>query len=72
MQIISFLVLLSSIPLFLIFLDYNKKENIHKSIIFVVSFIVLAVIISLMIRHESFIYLTIAIPFLLLFLVLKK
>lgn len=43
---------IASIPAFLIFLDYHKRTNIHKAVLFVVAmFVVGAIVASLPPRH---------------------
>lgn len=52
---------LSSIPLIMIFLDYHKKKNIHKAILYVLSFIGTILLIS-QITDYNLLYLSLLIP----------
>ncbi len=53
-------------PVFFIFLDYHKKGNIHKAILYIVSFFGLLVIFKFILLPIFSIYIALVIPFLLI------
>jgi hypothetical protein len=59
-------IILCAIPLFLVFLDYHKKENIHKAILYIVSFIALLFIFSFILIPLFSFYIMLVIPVLLM------
>lgn len=65
--------LLSSIPLFLIFLDYHKKGNIHKAVVYIISFFVLLFIFKFILLPVFSFYILLVVPVLLfLYLLISK
>ena len=58
--------LLSSIPVFLIFLDYHKKGNIQKAIVYVLAFFALLFIFKFILLPLFSFYIVLVVPLILL------
>ena len=64
---------LSSIPLFLIFMDYHKKGNIHRAIIFILLFFALLFIFKFILLPLFSFYIVLVVPIsLLAYLLISK
>ena len=65
--------LLSSVPVFLIFLDYHKKENRHKAVLFVAFFFALLLLFSIFLLPFFSFYIVLVVPVLLfIYLVIAR
>lgn len=61
---------ISSIPLFLIFLDHNNKNNVHKAVIYIIVFVLCCFfLLPLLSRSGMIIWLALFTPFILFFYV---
>jgi hypothetical protein len=68
-----FILIAAAASLGMIFLDYHKKENRHKAILYVISFIALLLIFKIILLPLFSFYIVLAVPVLLfIYLLLSK